>query len=456
VSDYVPLLEMACGQLSLTRVLLLGLLAPFAAAEDKAKADPAGSADGLAYDAMLKTEIYTDNATAHNMPPVEGWWDSKICSDTLDPYCVYTNRRLANGRGMVVVSRADEFPKFERLEEHLNRGENKYLQDPLPFTQASSPSNGPSLTATTAIRRGKTLFSFTPVLLVHKSFPAQVPRKRERARLLEAAIAYLPADTQAQFNTQRPRPGDNSGLNPRSVEDILLAHPFELDLGYATYRRQGAEDEDPHDHSRHWANYPEAAALQHDCRPNVATHLDSSFALRATVARRVHPGEALSVSYVDPFQPRDVRSEWVQAHRSAALGPDGKGAAGCGCQACAHGGDAGRMAEGDRRLKEIMVLRGELRNHDSAKVDFALIERFLKLCEEDRLNAKMAEPYELAAVNFNYLGDDKRAKKYAELAVQAGIVEGGVESNDVVAMRIMAKDVKGHYSYRYTLKRRGL
>lgn len=449
-------LTMAWGQLSLTRVLLLGLLAPLAAAEDKAKADTAGSADGLAYEAIDRTEIYTDNATAPNIPPVEGWWDSKICSDTLEPYCVYTNRRVANGRGMVVVTKPDEFHKLDRLEEHLNQGENKYLQDPLPFTSTSSPTHGLSLTATTAIRRGKPLLSFTPILLVHKSFPAQVPRKKERTRLLEAALSYLPPQTQTLFNTQRPRPGDTSGLNPRSVEDILLAHPFELDLGYATYRKQGAEDDDPHDHSRHWANYPEAAGFRHDCRPNVATHMDRSFSLRATVARRVKPGEELTVSYVDPFQPRDVREEWVQAHRSVALGPDGKGTGGCGCEACAHGGDKGKVVEGDKRLKEIMVLRGELRNHDSRKVDFAMIERFLKLCEEDRLNAKMAEPYELAALNFNYLGDDKRAKKYAELAVQAGIVEGGVESNDVVAMRIMAKDVKGHYSYRYTLKRRGL
>ena len=151
--------------------------------------------------------------------------------------------------------------------------------------------------------------------------------------------------------------------------------------------------------------------------------------------------------------PRDERAAWVKRHRGVEEAVEG----GCPCRACSPpGGEKGEKAvEEAKRLKEVLALRAELRNQDSTKVDLEVIERFLKLYEEERLHVKLAEAYELAALNFNYLGDDKRAKKYAELAVQAGIVEGGVQSNDVIAMRIMAKDIKGHYSYRYTLKRRG-
>lgn len=58
----------------------------------------------------------------------------------------------------------------------------------------------------------------------------------------------------------------------------------------------------------------------------------------------------------------------------------------------------------------------------------------------------MAEAYELAATNNNYLGleEDKKAKKYAELAVQAARIEYGEDANEVVAMRILAGDVRGH------------
>ncbi|KAK4118145.1 hypothetical protein N657DRAFT_667309 [Parathielavia appendiculata] len=447
-------------ELSLARVLVFGLLAPLVAAitstegknKEKIDAPSAGSGEGLAYEPIQKVEVYADNATApaSRIPPVEGWWDSNICSGD---FCVYTNWRIAKGRGLVAVTRAEEFQKLERIEDHLNRGENKYLQDPVPFTTTEILNKGPGITATQTIRRGKPLMVWSPVLMVHRSLFDQVPKKKERTRLLEAAISYLPEATQATFNKQRLRPGEpDITSNPRSVEEILLAHPFEIDLGYA------ARKLDELNHSKHYVNYPEISVLQHDCRANVATYIDNSFALRTTVARRVQAGEELTVTYVDPFLSRAERSAWVKRHRVPAQGTGTTEGGVCPCKACSlPGGEKGEEAvKGEKRLKEILAIRAELRNHDSTKVDFAMIERFLMLYEEERLHVKLLEAYELAALNFNYLGDDKRAKKYADLAVQAGIVEGGVESNDVVAMRVMAKDIKGHYSYRYTLKRRGL
>ncbi|KAK3302717.1 uncharacterized protein B0T15DRAFT_313270 [Chaetomium strumarium] len=442
---------MAWGWLSLTRVLLLVLLAPLTAADadakSKVKADPppAGSGDGLAYESIQKVDIYTDNATAPaaQSPPVEGWWESKICQGE---YCVYTNRRLFNGRGLVAVTKFEEFQKMERVDDYLNRGENKYFEDPVPFVETEVLNKGLGITANKTIRRGKVLMSWSPVLVVHKAFFNQVPKTADRARLLETAISFLHPATRAKFDKQRVVPPGSSSPNARSIEDILLAYPYEVDMGFNNYHQM-----DENNHSKHYVNYPEAAVLQHDCRPNVATHIDQSFSLRATVARRVQPGEELTVSYIDPFLPRSERVAWVKRHRS------GGGEVGCPCSACSPpGGPKGEAAKkADARLKEITAMRAELRNHDSTKVDIKMIDRFVRLYEEERLHARLAEAYELAALNANYLGDDKRAKKYADLAVQAGIVEGGTQSNDVVAMRIMASDIKGHYSYRYTLKRRG-
>ncbi|KAL2270570.1 hypothetical protein VTJ83DRAFT_2754 [Remersonia thermophila] len=439
-------------RLSLARAFVLGLLAPLAGAEgSQERADPAlvGKDDGLGYEEIEKTIIYTDNATAPavHLPPVQGWWDSKICSSD-DNYCVFTNLRAAKGRGIVAVTRPEELEKLEKVEELLDKSENRYLIDnhgsALEEKDLPEHDGVPGLVATKALRRNKPLFAWTPVLLAHKQmFQKGGPSKKERARLLEAAVGFLPPDTRAAFDKQRRRPGDNSGLNPRSIEEILKAHPWEVNLGF-TWNR------DPDAHSRHYVSFPEAGLLQHDCRANTAAYIDERFTLRATVARRVSPGEALTVSYVDPFLSRKERNAFVRKHR-APRGPDGKPTHGCRCSACA-GPDKDKREE---RLRELLELRGELRNHDSRKVDLAMIERFVKLVEEEGLHAKYAEAYELAALNFNYLGDDKRAKKYADKAVQAGIVEGGLESNDVVAMRIMANDITGHYSYRYNLKRRG-
>lgn len=433
---------MAWDRLSLTRVLLLGLLAPLAAAGGDAK-NKGGSSEGLAYEPIEKVDIYTDNATAAvpKVPPVEGWWESKICSGV---YCVFTNRRVAKGRGIALVTKLEDFQKVERHEDHLNKAENRIFEDPVPFVETEVHNKGIGLTANKTIRRGRPLMSWSPVLMVHRGLFDDVPKKKERTRLLEAAVSFLPDATRAAFDRQRARPGDTENAKPRSIEEILLAHPFEVNLGFTSWRDQT--------HSRHYVNYPEVAVLQHDCRPNVASYIDESFSLRTTVARRVQPGDELTITYVDPMWPRAQRSEWVQRHRGHGVP--------CPCAACSPPRLPGspeneEIEKADKRLEEILAIRAELRNHESKKVTFDMIERFIKLVQEDRLHVKFAEAYELAALNFNYYGDDKRAKKYADLAVQAGIVEGGPQANDVVALRIMASDIKGHYSYRYVLKRRG-
>lgn len=76
-----------------------------------------------------------------------------------------------------------------------------------------------------------------------------------------------------------------------------------------------------------------------------------------------------------------------------------------------------------------------------------LIDCYVKLMQEEKLQVKYVEVWELVVLNYNYLGEDKKVKKYVDLVVQVGIVEGGKDSNDVVVMRVFVSDVKGYYSY---------
>jgi len=369
---------------------------------------------------------------------VEGWWESKICQGT---YCIYTNRRIAKGRGLVAVTKYKDYQKIEQIENHISSVENGFAADPVPFAEAAevAPNGGPGIVANTTIKRGKPLMTWTPVLIVHKDVFADL-RKSVRLRLLEKAVSFLPDETREKFNRQRKSPSLGPGQGEkkdRTIDDILLAHPFEIDLG------SGMRGEES---GKHYVNYPEAAVFQHDCRPNVAFHIDNGLAHKTTVVRKTKPGEPLTIAYVDPLWPRKRRQDWVKKHR----GLDKP----CQCRACS--GTHGDKKSGDDRLDEIMAIQAELKNHDSRKVDAQMIGRFVRLFEEDRLQAKLADAYELVATNYNYLGYDRLAKKYADLAVQAGIIENGPNFNDVVAMRIMASDVKGHWSYQFTLKRRGL
>ncbi|KAK1756562.1 hypothetical protein QBC47DRAFT_445220 [Echria macrotheca] len=414
----------------LIRVLVLGLLAQWTvatAAEAEAKADPApagGSSEGLVYEAIDKQEVITGNATkpAGKKPPVEGWWESKICTGE---YCVYTNRKINKGRGLALVTKFGDYQK----------GENK-IEDPSLFVETEVVDKGIGITAAKTVRRGKRLMSVTPVLLVHQDLFKDVKKRIDRKRVLEAAVAYLPDATREVFDRQRIQglaPGD--GRKKRSVEEIILGAPFEISLPFDMHAEQ---------HSRHYAHYPEVAVVQHDCRPNVAWHIDPNFSLKLNVARRAQTGEELTMAYVDPFWPRYKRQAWVQKHRG--LGKP------CSCQVCSLKEE--KLKESDARVNEIQDLLAKLRNHDSKDITEEMIDHFLALVDKEKLSTKLGEAYEYAALNYNYLGLDVKAKKYADLAVQAGIIEDGPEANNVVANRVFASDIKGHYSYRFTLKRR--
>ncbi|KAK3934278.1 hypothetical protein QBC46DRAFT_414061 [Diplogelasinospora grovesii] len=406
-------------------------------------------AEGLAYEAIQKVEVYTDNATSSTtgqssgvvVVPEKGWYIPKICSGG---YCVFANRGLVNGRGLALVTKFEDFQKVERVEDHLNRGANKYDQKPGEgWEEADVVEKGPGIVALKPLRRGKPLMAWTPVLMVHKDLFRDVTHKAERTRLLEKAVSFLPDQTRERFNKQRGGKEHTEVDDPwRSVEDVVLAHPFEIDLGFAVK---------PDDHAKHYVNYPEVSVLQHDCRPNVAFYIDNNLAHRTTIARKVQPGEELTIAYVDPMLARGERNEWIKKHRG--LRPGNKENKKCPCLACNQKGNLAELKKSDARIEELLAIQAELKNHDSTKVTPEMIARYVELHELERLNTKLADAYELVALNYNYLGDHKNAKKYADLAVQAGIVEGGVESNDVVAMRIMASDVKGHYSYEFTVKK---
>jgi hypothetical protein len=364
--------------------------------------------------------------TLSSTPGLGGWYDPKICSGE---YCVFANRDIAHGRGLSVITTSHNLQKIRRLQHRLAEPDvNKNAQDPPPFEVKNVQGKGLRLVATKAIKRGEHLMAWSPVLLVRKTFFDDVPAK-EQNDLLAAAFRLLPEATQKQFQGQLFVA--NAGTS-RVLKDIVLRHSFETDIGWAA---QGRDE-------YHYASYPEATAFHHDCRPNVAFYIDGTHVHRTNVARKIQPGEELTITYINnPLQSRRERQKMVKNWTGSE----------CSCSLCSASKDVIKGSED--RIKEIRRLQARLVDHESKGVTKQMIDRYIKVYKEEHLESRLADAYELVATNYNYLGYSKEAARYATLAAQAGTIEGGEGANNVIAMRILAKDPEGHYSYKMKVKR---
>lgn len=399
-------------------------------AAGKADQVPLNSAQAneLVYESIEGLGNFASNLTAGWLGGA-GWYNPKLCSNG---YCVFANKAIANGRGMAMVTSSTHMQKLKRLEPVLNLPGINGPADPSkppPYEEKEIPGRGIVLVANQTLKRGDQVMSWSPVLIVHKSFYDDVPVE-EQTGLLAAAVALLPDATRAKF-TRQVRAAN--AIKSRDIRDIVRKHSFESNLGY---RFAPGESET----EKHYVTFPEVTSVAHDCRPNMAYHIDYSHVHRTTAARKVLPGEELTISYISPFGSRAERQQWLKEWHGE----------GCSCMQC-HGGatgDLGAIAKSDANLEEIQNIEKVLKDHTSRGVTTEMIARLIELYKEERLESRFSDMYETVALNYNNLGYAKRAKKYALLSAQAGAVERGPDANDILAMRIMADDPEGHYSYR--------
>ncbi|KXH39128.1 hypothetical protein CSAL01_03159 [Colletotrichum salicis] len=357
------------------------------------------------------------NETTETVPL--GWTGPHGCAGA---YCLYANRGFANGRGIVIISTPENVQKAKSLEQDLqtpDREDDPSSRNP-SFQIAEVEGKGLGMLANKTLARGDTVMLKTPVLLAHRTFIERTPQV-DRHFLLDSVTSFLPAATRKTFLSQMGHFGGHK------VSDIMVTNSFQMDLG-------GGAQGDGH----HYGNFPEVSRYNHDCRPNVAFRIDG-LRHRTTIVRPVKPGEELTISYLDQLGVRSVR----QHRAKRAWGFE------CGCSQCSL--PKKLISASDQRLMEMEELERQL-SDIGAKVTVAMVEKFLKLYKEERLESKLAGAYTTAALNFNLLGRNKLAVKYARLAVEAGTIESGPEMGDVEAMRELAADPKKHFTWRGRLR----
>jgi hypothetical protein len=166
----------------------------------------------------------------------------------------------------------------------------------------------------------------------------------------------------------------------------------------------------------------------------VAFYIDKSLTHHTHAVRDIQPGEELSISYLDSFSAREERQD--RAQRSWGFK--------CTCAQCTLPKSEAKAS--DRRLQAIYDTENKLAAGDD-KVTPRMAEKLIRLYKEERMDFKISGAYTLAAMNYNMFGNEKMARKYADLAVEAGVVESGPESADVVAMQKLAEDPRAHFTW---------
>ncbi|KAF2189040.1 SET domain-containing protein, partial [Zopfia rhizophila CBS 207.26] len=327
-------------------------------------------------------------------------------------FCVYTNAVFANGRGIslittpeVVASFSASYPSME-YKEH----ENQAL-----YESRQTGDRGVGLFANQPITAGSTYMRNAPVLVIARDALSSLSRT-ERHILLTKAIKQLPKGTQDLFmNLAKSRGG-------HEIDDIVQTNSKGL--------------RSP-DHVGHLGVVPEAARINHACRPNSFYRFnDTSLQLEVFALRDIEPGEELTYSYGYSSLPHTSRHKALDAHWSFT----------CKCSLCTA--PPAKISASDKRLKQITDIKEVLPTdtHDVPQL-LGSVPDLIGLLQEEGLIAEIPQYEEILAYTLSQLGDEHRARYWARRARKGWEIVAGKGSWEAERTGALERDVLGHPSW---------
>ncbi|KAL1854830.1 SET domain-containing protein 5 [Diaporthe australafricana] len=419
----------------------------------------------------LNTNVLVNNATTESSSTSEapqdeddtsgGWIGPHACAGD---YCVYAHPTFAAGRGIALITTPESaqalanLPVFSELaspsaSEAFLKSANINMRNPATEVRYV-PGKGRGLAAAQPIHRGTQVMAYTPALLLHRNLVDDLGRA-DQLRLLRDAVGRLPASsTRVAFWRQL---GQTHADGDDDILDIVMNNSFNLPLLPGTGLGPFI------------GNFPEVSMYNHDCRPNVAFHLDHGIIHRTTAVAGgnsggvgVPAGQELSISYVDGFRVRDVRRartlrNWgfecacaqcslpealanASDHRLFRLYEVENSlllSAGDAPNAAASGQKKQKRGGGDKEAQAAY----ETRTLDSVSLLLSLYE------QERLLEAHGSSAYRVAALNYNSFRRAEGAVKYALLALEQFVVEEGANSVSVREMVALLDDPEAHWSW---------
>ncbi|KAI1199675.1 hypothetical protein F5X97DRAFT_322163 [Nemania serpens] len=336
-------------------------------------------------------------------PPPPNWSGPESC---VNGTCVFSHVARTWGGGVALITS----PQHARIIQEYDVGDDGGA-DPPPFEAEDIPGKGIGLRATRAIARGEVLMVRAPTLIAQEAAIVDL-QVSARDRMYDIALARLPKDRRDGFMSQMGR----------DVHNKINTNCFQLFVSGVSERG-----------TSHMACYPDAARLNHDCRPNVHYRITNA-AITVVAARDIRSGEELGVSYIDVFLPSKERKERIRSWGFE-----------CACALCQ--GPKNETVASDKRLRRIEQLTTDLNDFKAVKVTADTGAEYAALHEEEGLHAHLGSAYTRAALNFALFGDEDRSREYALKAAEELDIEKGPESADAQAMRGLAEDPKAHWTW---------
>ena len=342
-------------------------------------------------------------------------------------FCVYSSKDFASGRGISVVGdsgvvdRMLKLPAFTRPE--VLRKANDF---PSPMHERIHiPNKGMGLVAKRRIYPGELVMSTTPLVYQDHMLEDNLTFE-DRLLLQNKAVEKLPPVSLDIFNNLAHHRGGDF------VDDVFATNAFKAsfynDTGHEDYNGRGI--------------FPEAAWMNHDCRPNTHYHFDHELMRQHVHATRIiEAGEELTDSYIEVLQSREDRRdtlEWSWGFK-------------CTCRQCTLARPL-RIAS-DSRIRAIHKLRQELNSVDeTSRADPEMAELLQSLYEQERVEAAYCDGYSHAAREYNGVGHPHKALKYAHLALEAGLLYEDECGSDMRDMQTMVSGgPRAHWSWRFRL-----
>ena len=345
-----------------------------------------------------------------------------ISNQSAEHYCLYSSSTFATHRGLSVLATPKTMTHLLDLPAFSSPTSPTGVNDePNPPYQASHlPGKGIGLVANRTLHRGDRIFSKTPLYMVENGVYG-VFELHARIPIQQRAIERLPRHSSQAFTNLCGHWGGDH------VEDVINTNAFIVDSWEHTEKE-----------TAFLIVVPEISRMNHDCRPNTHYHFDTrSLTHNVHALRTIHPGEELTISYIDPVQPRQDRLERLHWNWGFK----------CACSSCTQS-DA-ITAASDTRIQQIVALQNHLADRNTtSRAAPGMAELLVSLYEQERLYAPVAEAYAFAATEYNGAGDGYNAMKYASLAVEAGLVYGGASDGSVIDMKDLLEDPTEHWSWK--------